>query len=507
MSSKGIMRKGRGHDSGVSKGAGANESSPIGNEGASCSGVSKGAGANESSPIGNEGASCAPTRSLRGRRKESNVVRDPCEIECLEKSPPPLSKTKGLITVKSRAGQDNGIVRKKGAQARAGKDSGVSKGSKIKGLTPKDNVTQVLLTTLDKLRIRKSPRSESTAVINTIVENIVKYLKRQTDCFRQVTSLRTGSYYENVKVGQPDEFDVILAIRVQSVDLREFGDDGAFYSVAVKEKSRGHPLADFLHGHGVVSASEMLAKFRTHVKNALDSTAMTDVQVERKRKGSPAVTLLVKKDGLQISLDVVLGLEVHSTWPPVTKSGFLIEKWLGTKVKKEFRFKPFYLVPKYEGNGSDAQDGICAKDAWRISFSHVEKDILKSHGSAKTCCEAQGTKCCRRECLKLLKHLLEKLKEKYPKDISKFCSYHAKSTLFHACAEYADDSDWKMEQLDWCFLRLLEDFQNWLRKGVLPNFFIPTHNVLGSKCNQKSCNLLADYIDFEKNNMFPIFLE
>uniref|UniRef100_A0A3B3RXL9 Cyclic GMP-AMP synthase n=1 Tax=Paramormyrops kingsleyae TaxID=1676925 RepID=A0A3B3RXL9_9TELE len=323
------------------------------------SGVSKGNGTN--SPIEDEGASSAPPRSPRGRHKQSNSVRDPCEKNCLEKSPSPLSKTTGCAS-KSRAAETD--------------------------------VHQVLSTTLGKLRIRKTTRSESTAVINTIVENIIKYFKNRTDCFNQVTSLRTGSYYENVKVGQPDEFDVILAIRVPSVDLRPFGDDGAFYSVAVKN-TRRHLLTDFLQGDGIVSASEMLAKFRAHVKNALKSTAMTDVQVERKKKGSPAVTLLVKENGLQISLDVVLGLEVHSAWPSFTKTGFLIEKWLGTKVKKDFRFKPFYLVPKYEGNGSDALDGIYAKDAWRISFSHVEKDILKYHGSAKTCCEAEGTKCCR----------------------------------------------------------------------------------------------------------------
>lgn len=114
---------------------------------------------------------------------------------------------------------------------------------------------------------------------------------------------------------------------------------------------------------------------------------------------------------------------------------------------------------------------------------------------------------CRRQCLKLLKHLLDKLKEKYPKDLSKFCSYHAKTMLFHACVEHVYDSDWKMEQLDLCFLRLLKDFQRRLREGFLPNFFIPTHNVLGSKCNQRSCNLLADYIDFQKTNMFLIFFE
>ncbi|MFT7807114.1 cyclic GMP-AMP synthase-like [Arapaima gigas] len=307
------------------------------------------------------------------------------------------------------------------------------------------------------------------------------------------------------QICQPDEFDVMLAVPVHSVEIRQFDSEGAFYSVAIKERSRRHPLGQFALEDGVISASDMLAKFRKHIMNAVRKMGMTDVRVERKKKGCPAVTLLVKEEDLQIGLDIVLALEVRSCWPTFTKDGFKIEKWLGSKVKRDFKFKPFYLVPKYEGNGSEELDGVCARDAWRISFSHVEKEILKYHGSTKTCCEVGGTQCCRRECLKLLKHLLKALQEKYPKDLSKFTSYQVKTTLLHACTVRVHDTDWRMEDLGYCFQMLLEDFQRYLQGGHLPNFFIPTHNLLGPKVNQRSCNLLAKYIEFQQNNMFPIF--
>lgn len=59
-----------------------------------------------------------------------------------------------------------------------------------------------------------------------------------------------------------------------------------------------------------------------------------------------------------ISMDVVLSLKVKSSWPAFTMDGFKIEKWLGTKAKQEYKRSPYYLVPKYEGIGSEKKDGV-----------------------------------------------------------------------------------------------------------------------------------------------------
>lgn len=86
---------------------------------------------------------------------------------------------------------------------------------------------------------------------------------------------------------------------------------------------------------------------------------MVDVTVEKKKVGCPAVT--VKENNKDISIDFVLGLEVHSSWPSFTQDGFNIENWLSKKEKMVQRRKPFYLVPKYEGRGNTEQGGIKAK--------------------------------------------------------------------------------------------------------------------------------------------------
>ncbi|XP_076015235.1 cyclic GMP-AMP synthase-like [Genypterus blacodes] len=376
---------------------------------------------------------------------------------------------------------------------------------------------RLLRTTLNALRIKMKDKAKAAAVINDLISDIMEHLKKNTVCFKDVQQkLGTGSYYENLKIADPDEFDVMMPMRVDRAEIKPFKEDGAFYSVGLKRGK--NPLKRFQQeGSSHLSASEMLQDFREEVKKCVkklksvevlpDVEVPPDVEVIRKKRACPAVTLLIRqKELVELSLDVVLCLEVKSTWPSFTQGGLKVERWLGGKAKQQFKYLPFYLVPKYKGCGTVVCDGVRAKDVWRLSFSHVEKAIMKNHGSKKTCCEAGGAKCCRKDCLKLLKHLLHLLKDQDQKSFEKICSYHAKTTLLHACCSRVDDSDWEDSRLAECFRGLLEDFEGHLTEQKLTNFFIPAHNLL-SDVSRKSCTSLASRIREQRERGFPIFME
>ncbi|XP_033835223.1 cyclic GMP-AMP synthase [Periophthalmus magnuspinnatus] len=364
----------------------------------------------------------------------------------------------------------------------------------------KTELRTTLNATLENLKIRMKEKSKASEVINKLEKVILKHLRSETIWFRQVEEpLHTGSYYENLKISNPDEFDIMFPIPVQRIDIQPFTEDGAFYVVSLK---RGYnPLKRFQEDGKPLPASEILQDFRQEVIESIKD--FPGVSIDRKKRGCPAVTLNIKVESRDISLDIVLCLVVQSSWPDFTSDGLKIEAWLGRKIKKDYKFKPYYLVSKYEGNGNDERDGILAKDCWRISFSHVEKEILKNHGSVKTCCEKDGTHCCRKDCLKLLKHLLSLLKEQ-DKSFAKFCSYHVKTTFLHACCSRTNDSQWAAADLTQCFEQLLIDFEKHLESRQLNNFFIPAQNLL-SGCSQKSCKSLALRIKKEREEGFPIF--
>lgn len=109
----------------------------------------------------------------------------------------------------------------------------------------------------------------------------------------------------------------------------------------------------------------------------------------------------------------------------------------------------------------------------------------------------------RKSCLKLLKHLLHLLKER-DSSFDKFCSYHAKTTLLHACCLRTDDNKWRVSDLSDCFQVLLQDFEGYLENGQLCNFFIPSQNLFSGI---RVCKGLSDAIREERWKGFPIFRE
>ncbi|XP_037553858.1 cyclic GMP-AMP synthase [Nematolebias whitei] len=357
----------------------------------------------------------------------------------------------------------------------------------------------ILKKTLNKLKIKTKERSDAARVINDFIKHLIKYLKENTISFKEVGEpLRTGSYYEHLKISNPDEFDIMLPILAERIQIEPFKMNGAFYSVALKREM--NPLKKFQQNN-ILSGFEMLKEFRKEVKTF--AKGFSEWTMTSKKTGCPAVTLTTLVETTTISLDIVLCLQVNSHWPTFTDDGLKIEQWLGDKVKQKYKWKPYYLVPKYEGKGTEENEGVLAKDVWRISFSHVEKDIMNNHGSKKTCCEKSGTSCCRKDCLKLLKYLLHLRKEK-DSSMSKFCSYHAKTTLLHACCSKSKDSDWKVSNLRGCFEHLLQEFEGHLKNVELYNFFIPSQNLL-SDIRQNRCITLANWIKEQRETGFPVF--
>lgn len=94
---------------------------------------------------------------------------------------------------------------------------------------------------------------------------------------------------------------------------------------------------------------------------------LSEWKVDKKKKGCPAVTLTTYVQSVPISLDVVLCLMVKSSWPPFTTEGLKINHWLGDKARQEYRKKPYYLVPKYEGKGTVESDGVLNKGRFNLS--------------------------------------------------------------------------------------------------------------------------------------------
>ncbi|XP_071597654.1 cyclic GMP-AMP synthase [Heliangelus exortis] len=354
---------------------------------------------------------------------------------------------------------------------------------------------------LSRLTLGRQDVSEASGLVNLVVSHLIQAI-RSTNCsFSSIDRLGAGSYYERVKISEPDEFDIMLVMPVSRLQLEACDDTGAYYYVSFKRNPKEKYLLKFLDEDGKLSAFKNIQALRDIIKREVKNIKDVEVTVKRKKAGSPAITLLIKNPPAEISVDIILALKVQQSWPPSTEDGLKIEQWLGRKVRREFRSEPLYLVAK-----QNKKEKVLRGNTWRLSFSHTEKAMMNNHGSSKTCCESDGPKCCRKGCLKLLKYLLEQLKMKYPKELEKICSYHVKTAFFHSCVMWPNDTDWCMGDLDNCFQKYLGYFLDCLQKAHLPHFFIPQYNLLSVE-DKASSDFLSRQINFQLNNGFPIFQE
>ena len=74
--------------------------------------------------------------------------------------------------------------------------------------------------TATNVKLRQSEKTEALDLWQPIVRNIVEKVKERDARFARIQILPTGSYYERAKVGEPDEFDLMLVM-----DNLELDDD------------------------------------------------------------------------------------------------------------------------------------------------------------------------------------------------------------------------------------------------------------------------------------------
>ncbi|XP_012859170.1 cyclic GMP-AMP synthase [Echinops telfairi] len=336
---------------------------------------------------------------------------------------------------------------------------------------------------LESLKLRRAEISRAAEVVNRVVDHLQRRLQCCQCEFRGTSLLRAGSYYEHVKISAPNEFDVMFTLNIERIQLEEYFDSCAFYFVKLKRNPKGNPLSQFLEGE-ILSASKMLAQFRKIIKEEIKNIEDTAIALQRKKKGSPAVTLLIKSP-MEISVDIILALESKSSWPASTKNGLPIQNWLGVKVRRDLRLQPYYLVPKH------AKEGHCFQVS-NIDQSENAKMID------------------RKECLKLMKYLLQQLKKKFEnrRELDKFCSYHVKTAFFHICAQDPCDSQWRFKDLEQCFENCVSHFLQCLQTEHLTHYFIPGFNLFSpDKIEKANKEFLLRQIEYERDNGFPVFGE
>ncbi|XP_048361789.1 LOW QUALITY PROTEIN: cyclic GMP-AMP synthase-like, partial [Sphaerodactylus townsendi] len=414
-----------------------------------------------------------------------------------------LEEAESLVVKEAPCGREEGEAAPRGRKAAQKKSDPEAKTVEERRVSeavppPPPARRSFLREVVENLKLPKRKISEASQRVNWVRTRLVNAIRKKT-CFSTVEILGTGSYYEQLKINKPDEFDIMFKVpsaRLELVPENDSDYKGAHYFVKLKRNPKLKELEEFVDGE-YLSASKMLSEMRTIITDEVKTIKEMKVTMERKKPGSPAVTLQIEDPTSLISVDIILALEMEGTtlWDhKVNRQD--IKNWLGIHEYDKLRMQRRCLVPK------NAKVEGHFKDTWRFSLFHLlRKTIIKVSWqiNKRHCCETSGKQCCRKDCLKLLKFLLEQLKTKH-NELNKFCSYHAKTAFFHTCTMWPTDEEWQPKHLEECFERLLGYFVDCLKKAELKHFFIPECNLFGPDFK---CSKLVEAIERERDR-FPI---
>ncbi|XP_067112618.1 cyclic GMP-AMP synthase [Osmerus mordax] len=389
----------------------------------------------------------------------------------------------------------------------------------------KDTPTSQELLHRIKLRVRdlvipQSNRKWAVELVNDLRDNLLDFLKNNDEqpFFQSADWLTSGSYYETVKIDNPNEFDMMVKLqspsRLNWTELDQY--QGLFYEVALSRPTRSN-IRPFLLENSpdglTISSSKILSEMHRLVRKFICTYKVPGGNfrwvVNKKKVYCPAVTLSLSATHDEeelLSVDVVPALEAHPSqkWPQPARNGLNVDNWLGKKTRQTLTSKTFYFVPK-RPKGRNLSPA--AKESWRISFSHIEKEIIKLHGNKKTCCETTATKCCRKTSFRLLKCLIEALKRRFPQELDSLCSYHGKTAFFHILSLRGQDTQWLPQQLPSCFMHLFGAFEDHARSGILPHFFIPACNLFSPPAfPRKALSFLTSALEEQKRLNLPLFM-
>ncbi|XP_034610170.1 cyclic GMP-AMP synthase-like [Trachemys scripta elegans] len=426
--------------------------------------------------------------------ESSNLrARKQWNLDTLGSHPPETSQQLWSLGTQSRwkveldklhreAAGDLGQVYSQDASADLSEKPGTSAAMRTFQDWKKDNLTRIK-ERAKSLRLKQLDVANAVDLLHAFFRQFFSYLNEcpERPYFRDVRELTSGSSYQVTRRGRPlhpNNFDVLLSLPIPDyIQYAEVeGYDGLFYTLTLLRKSRSFPAAFLLEDGQTVSPGSIMAEFRQHLDQFIKVFYSVpfpgwQMRLERKKQNSPAVPLVMvdNRGDTFMSIDLVLALEISGQWPSSNDEGMDVKQLLGEK--EPYLRKTLYFIAKQ----APGQDN---KETWKMSFSHVEKEILKSHTSTRKC---QMTTCHRPECLQMLESLLGALKTEHPLELAPLSSYHAETSFFHTLLEWKQAQDGNPSSIAHCFERVRANFIQQVASAHLPHFFIPKCNLFGTK--------------------------
>ncbi|CAC5412767.1 MB21D1 [Mytilus coruscus] len=318
----------------------------------------------------------------------------------------------------------------------------------------------------DKCKLSMEEITPAANAINSFINDFIQKLKEISTL--SWNSFRSGSYYDKTKNCHPDEFDImiypILSVEVDFDDMKIPG----FYKVKMVSP-RVQELDHVLDKDRYI----VPGKFKNYVFGLFDRVLGTDgIRQGRRTKRkpklnacSPAYTVYFDAfpGKSPIDIDLVPSFYIDG-WPPEKIARKINPSWISIDNVVNKAMISYDVVCKTCPEGATDKNLL-----FRLSFSRTEKMLVKHANSA----DKLNFK---KNAFRVIKLCIQDLKDKHPRKVKTFCSYHIKQFMFSQYDTWPTTESEEV-RIQRCLLgELIKTLS--LDTPTIKNYFITNDNVI-----------------------------
>ncbi|XP_060520933.1 cyclic GMP-AMP synthase-like receptor [Cylas formicarius] len=333
------------------------------------------------------------------------------------------------------------------------------------------------------ISLPESETKRNTKILEKLTSTILDHMKQKDVLFGAMfeKNFYGGSYYDNLKVGNPNEFDLDFVMNVPLVVEPKLSCSvhpgfvkvqiSAFKKLETRaEKPKYEKLPTLLDQGNYLCINKVLVWIERVLILALKELPQDEtghyvevvvgedetIKVYAKMsKGPPAFTMKMfgkdRNGDIQLDIDLVPCFQFTDDKWPDPSQGYRKNP---SQTKKKFLIVP--KKPKVEGRENDAK----LERYWRLSFQEQERELISgSH-------------------LKVLKPTIRLLKKLRDRQLHKIASYYIK-TLFLWALETEPPVLWA-QPLSYVFMMMLKIYAAKMKDGVIPYYWNRKHNLIDS---------------------------
>ncbi|XP_044737675.1 cyclic GMP-AMP synthase-like [Chrysoperla carnea] len=334
------------------------------------------------------------------------------------------------------------------------------------------------------ISLNAEERKETNAFFYKFIPSFVNRMQDVDILFDSMfqSILYAGSYYEGLKIGKPDEYDLDLIFKLpinyDALEITSSPEKPGYVRIRISDLEHRRLLKDQYWSERYKVMANWFDenkffipdKFRYWLQSVVQKTINrytydSDQWICYSTSG-PAITLHVEKDDIEFSVDLVPVLQMQNRCPPseicnIRKSKFLEEDFYEENSEEEDsvenKMLSWYVVPKPIKSGSNNTSG--ANLNWRLAFHDHEKKLISGN-----------------ERLKPALRLLKKFRDS--QNFAKIASYYLKTICLWELKKAKNKRLWTSGSLSKVFVHILKAFSEAIEICEIQYYWQKEHNLL-----------------------------